>query len=79
MKIKGITSGTYLQKRIKNAKVKNLSISDICSNCKYKQNCKYKNITKFEKGKIFKNNVECKNFYFTIISKAILTTCRDAT
>lgn len=78
MKIKGITSGTYLTKRKKD-KDKKISCKEICDKCKYKTTCKYRNISKFENGKIFNNNVECENFYFIITPKAILTIGRDAT
>lgn len=78
MKIKGITSGTYLLKRIKDKSTK-LSSKEICSNCKYKDTCKYRNISKFENGKVFENNVECENFYFIVTPKAILTVGRDTT
>ena len=63
MKIKGITSGTYLLKRIKDKNTK-LSSKEICNNCKFKNTCKYRNISKFENGKVFNNNVECEYFYF---------------
>lgn len=78
MKIKGITAGTYLEKRPKDKNTK-LSKKETCSNCKYSDICKYKQTSKFENGKVFKNNVECENFYFTIVPKAILTTGRDTT
>ena len=78
MKVKGITSGTYLLKRVKD-KSNKLSSKEICNNCKYKDTCKYKNISKFENGKVFNNNVECKYFYFIISPKAILTVGRDTT
>ena len=76
MKVKGITSGTYLLKRVKD-KSNKLSSKEICNNCKYKDTCKYRTISKFENGKIFNNNVECKYFYFIISPKAILTVGRD--
>ena len=78
MKIKGITAGTYLEKRPKDKNSK-LSKKETCNNCKYSDICKYKQISKFENGKVIKNNVECENFYFTIVPKAILTTGRDTT
>lgn len=78
MKIKGITSGTYLLKRIRDKNTK-LSSKEICDNCKYKTICKYRNISKFENGKVFNNNVECEHFYFIITPKAILTVGRDTT
>lgn len=76
MKVKGITSGTYLLKRVKD-KSNKLSSKEICNNCKYKDTCKYRTISKFENGKVFNNNVECKYFYFIISPKAILTVGRD--
>lgn len=76
-KIKGITCGTYLNRRIKNSKNKKLQKSTICSNCQHKNICKYKNISKFSNGKIFSNNVDCEYFYFSITPKAILTLGRD--
>lgn len=78
-KLKGITSGTYLTKRIKNQQHKHLTKTDICDNCDFTDICKYKNISKFTDGKIFDNNVECNEFYFTITSKAILSLGRDKT
>ena len=78
-KLSGITSGTYLTKRIKNPENKNLNKKDICNDCKLKGICKYKDISKFNKGKIFENNVKCNEFYFTITSKAILNLGRDRT
>lgn len=78
MKIKGITSGTYLLKRIKDKNLK-LSNKEICNRCEFKNTCKYRNISKFENGKVFNNNVECKHFYFIISPKAILTIGRDMT
>lgn len=78
MKVKGITSGTYLLKRVKD-KSNKLSSKEICNNCKYKDTCKYREISKFENGKVFNNNVECKYFYFIISPKAILTVGRDTT
>lgn len=78
MKVKGITSGTYLLKRVKD-KSNKLSSKEICNNCKYKGTCKYRAISKFENGKVFNNNVECKYFYFIISPKAILTVGRDTT
>lgn len=78
MKVKGITSGTYLSKRIKDKKI-NLSIKDICNNCNKRNICKYQSISKFENGKVFDNNVKCEYFYFTITPKAILTIGRDTT
>lgn len=78
MKIKGITSGTYLLKRIKDKNTK-LSSKEICTRCKFKDTCKYRNISKFENGKVFNNNVECEYFYFIITPKAILTVGRDTT
>lgn len=78
MKVKGITSGTYLLKRVKD-KSNKLSSKKICNNCKYKDTCKYREISKFENGKVFNNNVECKYFYFIISPKAILTVGRDTT
>ena len=78
MKIKGITSGTYLLKRIKDKNTK-LSSKEICNRCEFKNTCKYRNISKFENGKVFNNNVECKYFYFIISPKAILTVGRDTT
>ncbi len=78
MKIKGITSGTYLLKRIKD-KNTILSSKEICNRCKFKDTCKYRNISKFENGKVFDNNVECEYFYFIITPKAILTVGRDTT
>lgn len=80
MKIKGITTGTYLDKRLKNkSKKENISKKEICNKCKYSNTCKYKKISKFENGKVFDNNVECDNFYFVISSKAILNIGRDIT
>ena len=78
MKIKGITSGTYLLKRIKDKNLK-LSSKEICNRCEFKNTCKYRNISKFENGKVFNNNVECEYFYFIISPKAILTIGRDMT
>ena len=78
MKIKGITSGTYLLKRIKDKNTK-LSSKEICNSCKLKNTCKYRNISKFENGKVFNNNVECEYFYFIITPKAVLTIGRDTT
>ena len=66
MKIKGITSGTYLLKRIKDKNTK-LSSKEICNNCKFKN------------SKVFNNNVECEYFYFIITPKAVLTIGRDTT
>lgn len=79
MKIKGITSGTYLEKICKNEKHKQIKKQELCNKCKYKDICKYKTISKFENKKIFKNNVECEVFYFKIVPKAILTIGRDTT
>lgn len=76
-KLKGITTGTYLTKTLKNSKNKGHSSKEICNKCKFKDECKYKNITKFENEKIFNNNVECEFFYFSITPKAIVTTGRD--
>lgn len=78
-KLTGITSGTYLTKRIKNPENKNRNKKEICNNCKLQGICKYKDISKFNKGKIFENNVKCNEFYFTITSKAILNLGRDRT
>lgn len=78
MKVKGITSGTYLLKRKKN-KSTEINSKEICNQCKYKNTCKYKSISKFENGKVFDNNVECEYFYFIITPKAILTIGRDTT
>ena len=78
MKVKGITSGTYLLKRVKD-KSNKLSSKEICNNCKYKDTCKYRTISKFKNGKVFNNNVECKYFYFIISPKAILTVGKDTT
>ncbi len=79
MKIKGITSGTYLEKTYKNLKNKKLNKKDFCRKCNYKNICKYAKISKFENGKVFNNNVECDVFYFKIVPKAILTIGRDTT
>lgn len=79
MKIKGITSGTYLEKICKNEKHKQIKKQELCNKCKYQDVCKYKKISKFENKKVFQNNVECEVFYFKIVSKAILTTGRDTT
>lgn len=76
-KLKGITTGTYLTKTLKNSKNKGHLSKEICNKCKFKDECKYKNITKFENEKIFNNNVECEFFYFSITPKAIVTTGRD--
>ena len=78
MKVKGITSGTYLLKRKKDKSTK-INSKEICNQCKYRKTCKYKNISKFENGKVFNNNVECEYFYFIITPKAILTIGRDTT
>ena len=78
LKVKGITSGTYLLKRIKNKNTK-MSSKEICNQCKLKNTCKYRNISKFENGKVFDNNVGCEYFYFIITPKAILTVGRDTT
>ena len=78
-KLKGITAGTYLTKRIKNKKSKSLTKEEICNNCSQKDICKYKDISKFTNGKVFENTVKCDEFYFTITSKAILTIGRDRT
>ena len=78
-KLKGITSGTYLTKRIKNPEHKNLTKIDICNKCKNNNICKYRNITKFTNGQIYENNVSCDEFYFTISPKAILTLGVDRT
>ena len=78
MKVKGITSGTYLLKRKKDKSTK-INSREICNQCKYRKTCKYKNISKFENGKVFNNNVECEYFYFIITPKAILTIGRDIT
>ena len=78
MKVKGITSGTYLLKRKKDKSTK-INSKEICNQCKYRNTCKYKNISKFENGKVFNNNVECEYFYFIITPKAILTIGRDTT
>ena len=78
-KIKGITSGTYLEKKIKNKNDKKLQKEEICNKCKNKDICKYRKISKFKNGKTFENNVECEYFYFSICAKAILTTGRDTT
>ena len=78
LKIKGITSGTYLLKRTKDKNLK-LSSKEICNRCKFKNTCKYRSISKFENGKVFNNNVECEYFYFIISPKAILTIGRDIT
>lgn len=79
MKIKGITSGTYLEKICKSEKDKQIKKQELCNKCKYKDVCKYKKISKFENKKVFQNNVECEVFYFKIVPKAILTTGRDTT
>ena len=76
-KVKGITTGTYLTKTIKNPKEEKRTAKQICSNCVMKDKCKYGKITKFENGKVFENNVECDYFYFSITPKAIVTTGRD--
>lgn len=79
LKIKGITSGTYFTKRIKKIKNNKYNKQDLCNKCEYSNICKYKDLGKFNKGKIFKNNVKCNYFYFTITAKAILTLGRDST
>ncbi len=79
MKIKGITSGTYLTKRIKEKKNKKYKKEELCKKCEYSDICKYKELGKFNKGKVFENNVECNYFYFTITVKAVLTIGRDTT
>ena len=78
-KIKGITVGTYLTKTIKNPKDKGIPSKEICGKCSQKDKCKYRQITKFENEKVFKNNVECDSFYFSITPKAIVITGRDET
>ena len=78
-KIKGITSGTYLEKKIKNKNDKKLQKEEICNKCKNKDICKYRKISKFNNGKTFENNVYCEHFYFSISAKAILTLGRDTT
>ena len=78
-KIKGITSGTYLEKKIRNKSNKKLSKDEICNKCKHKDICKYRKTSKFKNGKTFENNVECEYFYFSISSKAILSIGRDTT
>ena len=78
-KIKGITSGTYLEKKLKDKNNQKFKREEICNKCSFKDVCKYKNVSKFNNGKIFENNVECKYFYFTITPKAILATGRDTT
>ena len=76
-KVKGITTGTYLTKTLKNSKDKVRTTKEICSNCANFNKCKYGKITKFENGKVFENNVECDYFYFSITPKAIVLTGRD--
>lgn len=78
MKVKGITSGTYLSKRIKDKKNR-LTTKEICNKCKQRNICKYQSISKFENGKVFDNNVKCEYFYFTITPKTILTIGKDTT
>lgn len=78
-KIKGITSGTYLEKKIKNKNDKKLKKNEICNKCEHKDICKYRKISKFNNGKTFENNVDCEHFYFSISAKAILTLGRDTT
>lgn len=78
-KIKGITSGTYLEKKTKNKDDKKFKKEEICNKCKYKDICKYRKISKFKNGKTFANNVECEYFYFSISAKAILAIGRDTT
>jgi integrase len=76
-KVKGITTGTYLTKTLKDSKNKGTTAKQICSSCKMKEKCKYGKISKFDNGKVFDNNVECDYFYFSITSKAIVITGRD--
>ncbi len=81
-KLKGITVGTYLTKRPKsnkNSKKQKIKTAEICNKCKDKDICKYRKISKFENGKVFPNNVECEEFYFSISPKAMLTVGRDTT
>lgn len=78
-KLKGISSGTYLTKRIKNSKKKKIPKDEICNKCDKRDICKYRNITKFVNGRVFENNVTCNEFYMTISAKAILTLGIDRT
>lgn len=78
-KLKGITSGTYLTKRVKNPKKKKIPKEEICNKCDKRDICKYRNITKFTNGKVFDNNVTCNEFYMTISPKAVLTLGIDRT
>ena len=80
--INGISYGVYLNKKIKTNKkkeFKNMTASDVCQKCEHYKTCKYGNLSKFEKEKIFDNNIECPNLYFSINRKATLTTIRDTT
>ena len=76
-KFKGISSGTYLTKRLKDKTKKSTPKEDLCKNCINNNICKYKDISTFSKGKVFKNNCTCDNFYFTITAKATLQIGRD--
>lgn len=80
--IKGISYGVYLDRRIKPSRVslhKGLKPREVCEKCKNKSICKYGNVSKFENEKIFSNNIECEEMYFTISRKASLTISRDKT
>ena len=80
--ISGISYGVYLNKKIKTNKIqqfKNMTALEVCQQCEHYKICKYGKLSKFEKEKIFENNVECENLYFSINRKATLTTIRDTT
>lgn len=80
--ISGISYGVYLNKKIKTNKIqqfKNMTALEVCQQCEHYKICKYGKLSKFEKEKIFENNIECENLYFSINRKATLTTIRDTT
>lgn len=80
--IEGISYGLYLNKKIQSNKkqqFKNLTASEVCKQCENFNICKYGKLKKFEKEKIFENNLECPYLYFSINRKATLTTIRDKT
>lgn len=72
MEFKGITVGTYISRKPKTDKLK-----DICTNCKIYENIQIsKNINKDKEYELCKN---CDKCYVSKSCKAVLTVSRDTT
>lgn len=71
MNFKGITAGTYISRKPKNPKEKN-----VCANCEIKKKCAKKHITKDKEYELCKN---CEKCYVSKSCKAIITTGIDRT